>query len=58
MRHSLLSILSLLYPLLYEKTNKEKLISDACELGKQTRNSYRSAVNKSSEIFDLIHYDV
>jgi hypothetical protein len=58
MRHSLLFILSLLYPSLYEKTNKDKLISDACELGKQTRSSYRSVVNKSYEIFDLIHYDL
>jgi hypothetical protein len=44
MRHSLLSVLSLLYPSLYERANKEK-VCDACELGKQTRNSYHSSEN-------------
>jgi hypothetical protein len=35
MRHSSLFILSILYPSLYEKANKEKLVYDTCELEKK-----------------------
>jgi hypothetical protein len=34
--YPLFFILSRLYPFLFEKTNKEKLMCDACELGKHT----------------------
>jgi hypothetical protein len=34
------SILSRLYPSLFEKINKEKLMCDVCELDKHTRSNY------------------
>jgi GAG-pre-integrase domain len=49
------SALSRLYPPLFEKTNKEKLVCDACEFGKHTRSSYSSSRSRSSLIFDLVH---
>jgi hypothetical protein len=58
MRHSSLSVLSILYPSLYERANKKKLVYDTCELEKKTRNSYHSSRKKSSGMFDLIYSDV
>ena len=56
--HLSFSLLSRLYPILFEKANKNKLVCDACELGKHTRSSYASSGNRSTCIFDLIHTDV
>jgi transposase InsO family protein len=50
--------LSKLYPSLFEKADKSKLICDVCEFGKLTRNSYVSSGHKSSCGFDLIHSDI
>jgi hypothetical protein len=58
MGHCSLSILSLLYPSLYEWTNKEQLVCDICELGKQIRSTYRSTENRSFRVFNIIHSDV
>jgi hypothetical protein len=58
MGHSSLSVLSLLYPSLNEWTNKEQLVCDTCELGKQIRSTYRSAENRSFRVFNIIHSDV
>jgi hypothetical protein len=55
MGYSSLFVLSLLYLSLYERENKEKLVCDVCELGKQIRSSYRIFGNRSSRVFDLIH---
>jgi GAG-pre-integrase domain len=56
--HPSFSALSRLYPPLFEKVIKEKLVCDACELGKHTRSSHFSFGNRSSLIFDLVHSDV
>jgi GAG-pre-integrase domain len=56
--HPSSSTLSRLYPPLFEKANNEKLVCDACELGKHTRSSYSSSVSRSSLAFDLVHSDV
>jgi Integrase core domain/GAG-pre-integrase domain len=56
--HPSFPVLSRLYPSLFEKTNKEKLVCDACELGKHTKSSYASSCNRSSCLFNLIHSDV
>jgi GAG-pre-integrase domain len=56
--HPSFSALSRLYPPLFEKANKEKLVCDACEFGKHTRSSYSSSGSRSSLIFDLVHSDV
>jgi GAG-pre-integrase domain len=52
------SVLSRLYPSLFKKANKEKLVYDACELGKHTKSSYASSYNRSSCLFNLIHSNV
>jgi hypothetical protein len=51
-------VLSKLHSSLFEKANKEKLVCDAHELGKHTKNSYASSCNRSSCLFNLIHSDV
>jgi Integrase core domain len=56
--HPSFHVLSMLYPSLFEKTDKSKLVCDACELGKLTRSSYVSSGHRSSCIFDLIHFDI
>jgi GAG-pre-integrase domain len=58
MGHSSFCLLSRLYPFLYEKADKQKLVCDTCEFGKLTRSSYVSSVNRSSSIFDLIYSDI
>ncbi|KAJ4737614.1 Transposon Ty1-H Gag-Pol polyprotein [Rhynchospora pubera] len=58
MGHSSFNVLSRLYPVLFEKANKLKLVCDACEFGKLTRSSYVSSGHRSSCAFDLIHSDV
>jgi hypothetical protein len=52
------SILSRLNPPLFEKASKKKLMCNAYELGKYTKNSYASSDNRSSCLFDLNHSDV
>ena len=56
--HTSFGVLSRLYPSLFEKVNKEKLVCDACKLGKLTRSSYVSSDHRSSHAFDMIHSDV
>jgi Integrase core domain/GAG-pre-integrase domain len=56
--HLSFSALSRLYPPLFEKANKEKLVCDACKLGKHTRSSYSSSGSMSSLAFELVHSDV
>jgi hypothetical protein len=58
MRHPFFNVLSILYPNLFEKTNKFKLVCDICEFGKLTRSSYISFNHMSSYIFYLIHSDI
>jgi Integrase core domain len=43
---------------LFEKTNNEKLVYDACELDKYTKISYVSSCNRSSCLFNLIYFDI
>jgi hypothetical protein len=58
MKYPSFSFLSRLYPVLFEKTNKSKLVCDVCEFDKLTRSSYASSGYKSSCAFDLIYSDV
>jgi transposase InsO family protein len=58
MGHPSFNVLSRLYPSLFEKADKSKLVCDACELGKLTRSSYVSSGHRSSCVFDLIHSNV
>jgi GAG-pre-integrase domain len=58
MRHPSFNVLCRLYPNLFKKTDKSKLICDACEFGKLTRSFYVSSDHRSSCGFDLIHSDV
>jgi GAG-pre-integrase domain len=53
--HPSFSLLSRLYPRLFEKAKENKLFYDACELRKHTRSSYVSYGNRSSCVFELIH---
>jgi GAG-pre-integrase domain len=48
-----LSLLSRLYPRLFEKAKKDNFFCDACELEKHTRGSYVSSGNMSSCVFEL-----
>jgi GAG-pre-integrase domain len=56
--HPFFPVLSRLYSSLFEKTNKEKLMCDVCELGKHIKSSYASSHNRNSYLFNLIHSDV
>jgi GAG-pre-integrase domain len=56
--HPSFSLLSRLYPRLFEKTNENNFFCDACELGKHIRSSYVSSGSRSSSIFELVHSDV
>jgi GAG-pre-integrase domain len=49
--HLSFSALSRLYPPLFEKANKEKVVCDACEFEKHTRSSYSSSWSRSFLIF-------
>jgi GAG-pre-integrase domain len=57
MRHPSFNILSRLYPSLFEKTDKSKLVCDACEFTKLTRSSYVSFGYKSYH-FELVCMNV
>jgi hypothetical protein len=56
--HMSFPILSQLYPDLYNKVKKEKLVCDACQFGKQTRSSYVPSNNRSTTPLEIIHSDV
>jgi hypothetical protein len=56
--HPSSSVLSRLYPSLFEKANNKKPMRDACELGKHTRSSYASSGSRSFCLFNLIHSNV
>jgi GAG-pre-integrase domain len=58
MGHPSFNVLNKLYPSLFEKVDKSKLICDACDFGKLTRSSYVSSSHRSSCVFDMIHSDV
>lgn len=47
-----------LYPSLFNKIDKEKLVCDACEFGKNIRSSYLLSDNRSAVPFVTIHSDV
>jgi hypothetical protein len=53
--HLSFSILNRLYPLLFEKANKKKLVCDVCKLDNHTRSSYASSDSMSYCLFELIH---
>jgi GAG-pre-integrase domain len=54
--HILFPVLERLYPKLYSRCSKIKLICDACEFAKHTRTMYPSFGNKSSSCFDIVYY--
>lgn len=56
--HMPFGIMGQLYPSLFNKINKEKLMCDACQYGKQTRSSYVLSNNCSSVPLGTIHSDV
>jgi hypothetical protein len=56
--HMSFPILSQLYPDLYNKVKKEKLVCDACQFGKQTRSSYVPSNNRSTTPLEVIYSDV
>jgi GAG-pre-integrase domain len=58
MGHPPFIVLSRLYPSLFDKADKLKLVCDACELDKLTRSSYVSFGHRSFCVFDLIHSDI
>ena len=58
MGHNSYDVLSRLYPHLFEKADKSKLLCDACQFGKLTRSSYVSSSHRSTHAFDIIHSDV
>jgi Integrase core domain len=51
-------MLGKLYPKLYSRCSKAKLVCDACEFAKHTTTTYSSVGNRSSSCFDIIHSDV
>jgi hypothetical protein len=51
-------VLGRLYPKLYSRCNKAKLVCDACEFAKHTRTMYPFFGNRSSFCFDIVHSDV
>jgi GAG-pre-integrase domain len=56
--HISFTVLGRLYPKLYSRCNKAKLVCDACEFAKHTRIMYHSFGNRSSFCFDIVHSDV
>jgi Integrase core domain/GAG-pre-integrase domain len=56
--HIPFTVLGKLYPKLYSKCSKAKLVCDACEFAKHTRTTYPSFGNKNSSCFDIVHSDV
>nr|ABA94321.1 retrotransposon protein, putative, unclassified [Oryza sativa Japonica Group] len=56
--HPSFEILSKLYPDLFSRVDKHRLVCDACELGKHTRSTYVGIGLRNCEPFILIHSDV
>ena len=56
--HPSFESLSKMYPELFRKIDKGRLVCDACELGKHTRSTYGAIGLRSCEPFILIHSDV
>jgi transposase InsO family protein len=56
--HMSFAILGQLYPNLYNKIRKDRLVCDACQYGKQTRSSYVPSDNRSDVPLQIIHSDV
>uniref|UniRef100_A0ACD5U385 Uncharacterized protein n=1 Tax=Avena sativa TaxID=4498 RepID=A0ACD5U385_AVESA len=56
--HLSFAVLGRLYPNMYRKVSKVKLVCDACQFGKQTRSSYLSSDNRSNVPLQTIHSDV
>jgi hypothetical protein len=56
--HMSMSAVRVLYPTLFNATEKEKLVCDACEFGKHTRSSYIPCGVRSKKLFHTIHSDV
>jgi GAG-pre-integrase domain len=56
--HISFTIFGKLYPKLYSRCNKTKLVCDACEFVKHTRTMYPISDNRSSSYFDIVHSDV
>jgi hypothetical protein len=50
--------LNKLYPDAFKNVDRNKLVCDACELGKHTRSAYPGVGLRSTEPFMLIHSDV
>jgi hypothetical protein len=50
--------LSKMYPNVFKKVDKSRLVCNACELGKHTRSTYLSIGLRSCEPFILVHFDV
>jgi hypothetical protein len=61
-RHSSFNLLERLYPLKYDKADKEKFVCDGCEFRKHTRSSYvssgRDLAQQGVRVMDLIHSDI
>ena len=58
LEHLSFESLNKLEPTLFNKVNMNKLVCDACELGKHTRLVYKSIGFRSLELFGLVHLDV
>jgi hypothetical protein len=56
--HISFETLSRLYPDVFKKVDKSRIVCDACELDKHTRSTYASIGLRSCEPFILIHSDV
>jgi GAG-pre-integrase domain len=56
--HIPFTVLGRLYPKLYSRCNKAKLVCDACEFAKHTRTIYPFVGNRSSSYFYIVHSDV
>jgi Integrase core domain/GAG-pre-integrase domain len=56
--HISFTILEKLYPKLYSKCNKIKLVYDICEFAEHTRTIYPISDNRSSSYFDIVHSDI
>ena len=55
MEHTSYDVLCWVYPHLFEKVDKSKLVCDACEFDKLIRRSYVNSGHRISHTFDIIH---
>ena len=56
--HLPFTLIARMFPTTFESYNKEKLVYDACELAKHTRNAYLGSGLYSKTIFEIVHSDV